>query len=106
VSAAWHPDEVLEPRFRWSFPERHPIDPELLTAALDRGLAERMTGLLARRGVTGAAELAAWFAEPIDGLHDPRLRARPHHWRPDVDVQRHRRHPIDHARARPPGLGT
>jgi single-stranded-DNA-specific exonuclease len=73
VSAAWHPERVLEPRFRWSFPERLPIDPELLTAALDRGLAERMTRLLARRGVTGAAELAAWFAEPIDGLHDPRL---------------------------------
>ena len=70
---------MLEPRFRWSFPERHPIDPELLTAALDRGLAERMTGLLARRGVTGAAELAAWFADPLDGLHDPRLL-------PDADI--------------------
>jgi single-stranded-DNA-specific exonuclease len=64
---------VLEPRFRWSFPERRPIDPELLTAAFDRGLAERTTGLLARRGVTGPAELAAWFAAPLTGLHDPRL---------------------------------
>jgi single-stranded-DNA-specific exonuclease len=73
VSAAWHPDEVLEPRFRWSFPEARPIDPELLTAALERGLAERTMGLLARRGVTGSAELAAWFADPRAGLHDPRL---------------------------------
>ena len=72
MSAAWHPDGVLEPRFRWSFPESRPIDPELLTAALDRGLAERMTGLLARRGVTAPAELAAWFADPLDALHDPR----------------------------------
>ena len=35
----------------------------------------------------------------------PRLRARPHHRRPDLDVQRDRRHPLDHARHRPPGLG-
>jgi len=73
VSAAWHPEPVLEPRFRWSFPESSPIDPELLTAALDRGLAERMTGLLARRGVLDTSDLAAWFAEPLAGLHDPRL---------------------------------
>ena len=72
VSAPWHPDAVLEPRFRWSFPDIRPLDPGLLTAALERGLAERTTGLLARRGVTGAAELAAWFADPLDGLHDPR----------------------------------
>jgi single-stranded-DNA-specific exonuclease len=73
VSAAWHPDEVLEPRFRWSFPESSPVHPELLTAALERGLAERMTGLLARRGVVDVAGLTAWFAEPLAGLHDPRL---------------------------------
>ena len=73
MSAAWHPDEVLEPRFRWSFPESSPVDPELLTAALERGLAERMTGLLARRGVVDVAGLTAWFAEPLAGLHDPRL---------------------------------
>jgi single-stranded-DNA-specific exonuclease len=64
---------VLEPRFRWSFPEARAIDPELLTAGLERGLGERTTGLLARRGVSGAAELAAWFGDPLDGLHDPRL---------------------------------
>jgi single-stranded-DNA-specific exonuclease len=73
VTAAWHPEPVLEPRFRWSFPQTHPIDPALLTAALDHGLAERMTGLLARRGVLGRDDLVAWFAEPLAGLHDPRL---------------------------------
>lgn len=28
---------------------------------------------MARRGVTDAGMLDAWFAEPLDGLHDPRL---------------------------------
>ena len=73
VSEAWHPDLVLEPRFRWSFPDTSLVDPDLLTAALDHGLAERMTGLLARRGVLGRDDLVAWFAEPLAGLHDPRL---------------------------------
>jgi single-stranded-DNA-specific exonuclease len=72
-SEAWHPDPVLEPRFRWSFPDTDPIDPALVTAALDHGLAERMTGLLARRGVRGQDDLIAWFAEPLAGLHDPHL---------------------------------
>jgi single-stranded-DNA-specific exonuclease len=73
VSAAWHPDLVLEPRFRWSFPEDLPIEPDLLSAAVEHGLAGRMTALLARRGVLGRDDLAAWFAEPIAGLHDPQL---------------------------------
>jgi single-stranded-DNA-specific exonuclease len=73
VSGAWHPEVVLEPRFRWSFPASLLIDPGMANAALGRGIGERMTGLLARRGVTDAAGLDAWFAEPLDGLHDPRL---------------------------------
>jgi single-stranded-DNA-specific exonuclease len=73
VSAAWHPDPVLEPRFRWSFPDLRPVDPGLATAARERGLAERMTGLLARRGVLGRTDLDAWFADPLAGLHDPHL---------------------------------
>lgn len=64
---------MLEPRFRWRFPESSPIAPELLTAALEQGLAQRMTGLLARRGVVDVAGLTAWFAEPLAGLHDPGL---------------------------------
>ncbi len=73
MSAPWHPELVLEPRFRWSFPKDLPIEPDLLTAAVEHGLAERMTALLARRGVLGRDDLAAWFAEPIAGLHDPHL---------------------------------
>ena len=34
VSEAWHPDPVLEPRFRWSFPDSRPIDPALLAEPL------------------------------------------------------------------------
>ncbi len=73
MSASCHPEVVLEPRFRWSFPETLLIDPGMANAAIGRGIGERMTGLLARRGVTDAAGLDAWFAEPLDGLHDPRL---------------------------------
>ncbi len=38
---------------------------------------------MARRGVVGVADLTAWFAEPLDGLHDPRAL-------PDADVLRTR----------------
>ncbi len=64
---------MLEPRYRWTFPESGPVDPALSTVALQLGLAERLTGLLARRGVLDAAGLSAWFAEPLAGLHDPML---------------------------------
>ena len=36
-------------------------------------MSERLVGLLTRRGVADPRELAAWFAEPLDGLHDPCL---------------------------------
>ena len=73
MSAPWHPEDVLEPRFRWSFPDTRLMAQDLADAALGRGIGERMTGLLARRGVTDAAGLDAWFADPMEGLHDPRL---------------------------------
>jgi single-stranded-DNA-specific exonuclease len=63
---------VLEPRFRWSFPEPLVLNPDLAEAANGRGLAERLAGLLARRGVADRADLDAWFAEPRSVLHDPR----------------------------------
>ena len=64
MSAPWHPEDVLEPRFRWSFPETQLMAQDLADAALGRGIGKRMTGLLARRGVTDAAGLDAWFADP------------------------------------------
>lgn len=63
----------MEPRFRWIFPAPVELTPELAAAARERGLSERLTALLARRGVATPGELAAWFAEPLDGLHDPSL---------------------------------
>jgi len=64
---------MLEPRFRWAFPETPALDPGLSEAAARRGLAVRMAGLLARRGVLTGPDLDAWFAAPLDGLHDPAL---------------------------------
>jgi single-stranded-DNA-specific exonuclease len=72
MSASWHPEAVLEPRFRWAFPEPIVVASELTDAAAVRGLAARMTPLLARRGVASATDLDAWFAAPLEGLHDPR----------------------------------
>ena len=64
---------MLVPRFRWAFPEPFIVDPGLTDAGEARSLSSRSLELFARRGVTDAAELGAWFAEPLDGLHDPRL---------------------------------
>ncbi len=70
---------MLQPRFRWSFPDPVVIDPGMRAAARSRSLTERMTEVLVSRGVGTPADLSAWFAEPPDGLHDPRLL-------PDADV--------------------
>lgn len=64
---------MVEPRFRWILAAPVELSPELASAARAQGLSERMAGLLARRGVHDPAELAAWFADPLDGLHDPAL---------------------------------
>lgn len=63
---------MLEPRYRWIFPEPTVIPTDLTAAAERRSLGPRSASLLARRGVRDAADLDAWFADPLDGLHDPR----------------------------------
>ncbi|MFL5779298.1 MAG: single-stranded-DNA-specific exonuclease RecJ, partial [Chloroflexota bacterium] len=63
---------MVEPRFRWLFPDPVTLSPELTVAASRHDLAPRVAGLLAARGVTDAAGLDAWFGEPLAGLHDPR----------------------------------
>ena len=73
MSGAWHPDGVLEPRFRWTLPQSVTVDPLVRAAGTARGISERMIGLLARRGVTTAGDLDGWFADPLEALHDPRL---------------------------------
>lgn len=65
---------MLEPRFRWICPSLGvAASPELVLAGDGLGLTARTTGLLASRGVRDAADLRAWFADPLDGLHDPHL---------------------------------
>ncbi|HEY6013623.1 MAG TPA: single-stranded-DNA-specific exonuclease RecJ [Candidatus Limnocylindrales bacterium] len=64
---------MVEARFRWTFPEAAPLPGDLAGAAERAGISPRLAGLLARRGVRTADDLAAWFGEPLDGLHDPAL---------------------------------
>lgn len=64
---------MVEPRYHWTFgPTVTPSESALL-AATERGLSARIAGLLAVRGVTDGEGIVAWFAEPVAGLHDPRL---------------------------------
>ncbi len=70
---------MIEPRFRWQFPESIAIDPAVLAAGERHGLDERVAGLLARRGLLDGAAFDGFFAAPLEALHDPRLL-------PDADV--------------------
>ena len=70
---------MVEARLRWIFPEPVLIDPEILGAADRLGISPRVAELLFRRGVTAAAELDGFFAEPHSALHDARLL-------PDADI--------------------
>jgi single-stranded-DNA-specific exonuclease len=65
--------DVLRPRHRWALPLPLELSPSLRDAAAASGLSERLTGILAARGVASAADLDAWFADPAAGLHDPSL---------------------------------
>jgi single-stranded-DNA-specific exonuclease len=62
---------VVEPRFRWAFPEAVLPSASALLVAGERGISERLAGLLAVRGAVTGEDLVAWFADPLDGLHDP-----------------------------------
>ncbi|MGZ8438457.1 MAG: single-stranded-DNA-specific exonuclease RecJ [Candidatus Limnocylindrales bacterium] len=62
---------MVEARFRWKFPEVVALPAGLAGAAELAGVSPRLAGLLAGRGVKTADDLAAWFGEPLDGLHDP-----------------------------------
>ena len=62
---------MVEARFHWKFPEATVLPDGLAIAAERAGVSARLAGLLAGRGVRTAGDLAAWFGEPQDGLHDP-----------------------------------
>src|ERR1035437_3197750 len=59
--------------FRWRLPVPFVVDPACRVLAAERGISERLLSLLARRGVTSAAELAAFLAPPEEGCYDPSL---------------------------------
>jgi single-stranded-DNA-specific exonuclease len=62
---------MVEARFRWTFPEAVTRSERMASAAEQAGVSPRLAGLLARRGVATPEDLAAWFGDPLDGLHDP-----------------------------------
>jgi single-stranded-DNA-specific exonuclease len=64
---------MITSSFDWQLPEPLALDPECLALGEARGISERLLGILARRGVRSAAELAAFLAPAEDGWHDPSL---------------------------------
>ncbi len=64
---------MVEPRARWTFPPAANLDPSVIDAGARLGLSVRVLGLLAARGVTDGAALAAFLGEPRASLHEPRL---------------------------------
>jgi single-stranded-DNA-specific exonuclease len=62
---------VIEPRFAWRFPAPVALDDVNRAAGARHGLDERVIGLLAGRGLAGAAAFDAFFAPPLEALHDP-----------------------------------
>ncbi len=64
---------MIEPRFRWQFPEPLSLTDGVRAAATRHDLDERVGGLLARRGLLDSAAFDAFFASPLEALHDPRL---------------------------------
>lgn len=65
--------DVIEPRFRWAFPESVSLPPDVAAAAAARGLSRRFASVLVARGVADGAAFDGWFADPLDALHDPSL---------------------------------
>ena len=69
----WHAARVIEPRFAWRVAEAVTPSADLSDAGVRLGLGRQAMGLLAARGLTTAVELDSFFADPLAGLHDPRL---------------------------------
>lgn len=62
-----------EPRYRWQLRRRPILEPSFLAAGAERGMSERLLGVLAARGHADAHALAAFLDAPEAGLHDPSL---------------------------------
>ncbi len=70
-SVSWHPDDVVEPRYRWAFPNAFTPTASAATLAAEHGTSTRLAAILAARGAGTGDDLTAWFGDPLDGLHDP-----------------------------------
>src|SRR4029079_2942162 len=62
---------MVEPRFRWTFAEELVPSEAAVAVAAAQGISTRLAGLLAARGAVSGEDLIAWFADPLEGLHDP-----------------------------------
>jgi single-stranded-DNA-specific exonuclease len=71
-SPAWHPETVLQPRYRWVVAPRTSPDPQLVQVAERLGLTPRLLGILSARGLTDPEELAQFFGPAEEAIHDPR----------------------------------
>ena len=96
-SPPWHPDDVLEPRYRWTFPQ--PVDPSPTRSQPRPGWVCRPGWPACSPAVarSTADDIAAWFADPLDGLHDPRSL-------PDADLLSSRLRAAREPRRAGPGL--
>ncbi|HET7728200.1 MAG TPA: DHH family phosphoesterase, partial [Candidatus Limnocylindrales bacterium] len=63
---------MIEPRYRWLFPDPVRPTPELRAAAARHDLPLFVAGLLARRGIADPGALDLFLGPPAAGLHDPR----------------------------------
>ncbi|HUQ78401.1 MAG TPA: single-stranded-DNA-specific exonuclease RecJ [Patescibacteria group bacterium] len=64
---------MIEPRFAWRIADPVTASPALVDAGAGLGLGSRAIALLAGRGLSTAGDVSAFFADPLDVLHDPRL---------------------------------
>ncbi len=63
---------MIEPRYRWRYPDRTPLDASFLAVVVEHGGSARLARVLCGRGF-GVADLAGFFGTPSEGLHDPAL---------------------------------
>ncbi len=63
---------MIDARHRWVFPEPLRLEPDLRAAARDEGIGTFAATVMARRGITDRAALAAFLGPAIAGLNDPR----------------------------------
>ena len=62
---------MVEARFRWIFPDPFGLLSDPPVTVPGHEVPARLADLLARRGVRSAADVTAWFGDPLTGLHDP-----------------------------------